>query len=72
MRTLVYGLGESGVAAARALMTGGEEVLVTDSEDSERTRKAVAKLGVEGRLNAGPEVLKEGFDRLVASPLVRP
>ena len=72
MRTLVYGLGESGIAAARALMTGGEEVLVADSEDSERTRGVVAKLGVEGRLNAGPEVLKGGIDRLVASPLVRP
>lgn len=72
MRTLVYGLGESGVAAAQALVTRGEEVLVADSEDSERTRGLVARLGIEGRLNVSPEVLEEGFDRLVVSPLVRP
>jgi len=72
VRTLVYGLGESGVAATQALVTRGEEVLVADSEDSERTRGVVGRLGVEGRLNAGPEVLEEGFDRLVVSPLVRP
>ena len=72
MRTLVYGLGESGVAAAQALMAGDEEVLVADSEDSERTRGVVARLGAEGRLNAGAEVLEEGFDRVIASPLVRP
>ncbi|MDQ3860373.1 MAG: Mur ligase family protein, partial [Actinomycetota bacterium] len=72
MRTLVYGLGESGVAATQALMAGDEEVLVADSEDSERTRGVVARLGAEGRLNAGAEVLEEGFDRVIASPLVRP
>lgn len=72
MRTLVYGLGESGIAAAQALMAGDEEVLVADSEDSERTRGVVARLGAEGRLNAGAEVLEEGFDRVIASPLVRP
>jgi UDP-N-acetylmuramoylalanine--D-glutamate ligase len=72
LRTLVYGLGESGIAAAQALMAGDEEVLVADSEDSERTRGVVARLGAEGRLNAGAEVLEEGFDRVIASPLVRP
>jgi UDP-N-acetylmuramoylalanine--D-glutamate ligase len=72
LRTLVYGLGESGVAAAQALMARDEEVLVADSEDSERTRGVVARLGAEGRLNAGAEVLEEGFDRVIASPLVRP
>ena len=74
MKTLVYGLGESGVAAARALVErGGEEkVVLTDSEDSERTRGIVRLLGVEGRLGTGPEVLEGGFDRVVASPLVRP
>ena len=72
MRTLVYGLGESGVAAAQALMAGGEEVLVADSEDSERTRAIVARLGVEGRLNTGDEILEVSPDRVVASPLVRP
>src|SRR5215216_5747598 len=58
LRTLVYGLGESGVAAAQALMARDEEVLVADSEDSERTRGVVARLGAEGRLNAGAEVLE--------------
>ena len=72
MRTLVYGLGESGVAVAQALMAGGEEVLVADSEDSERTRAIVARLGVEGRLNTGAEILEVSPDRVVASPLVRP
>lgn len=72
MKTLVYGLGESGVAAARALMERGEEVVVADSDDSQRTRGIVDLLGVEGCLGAGPEVLEGGFDRVVASPLVRP
>ena len=54
MRTLVYGLGESGVAVAQALMARGEEVLVSDSEHWMRTRAIVARLGGEGRLNAGP------------------
>jgi UDP-N-acetylmuramoylalanine--D-glutamate ligase len=72
MKTLVYGLGESGVAAARALIERGEEVIVADSEDSERTRGIVDSLGVEGRLRVGPKVLEGGVDRVVASPLVRP
>ena len=72
MKTLVYGLGESGVAAARALMERGEEVVVADSDDSQRTRGIVHLLGVEGHLGAGPDVLEGGFDRVVASPLVRP
>jgi UDP-N-acetylmuramoylalanine--D-glutamate ligase len=72
MKTLVYGLGESGVAAARALVERGEEVIVADSEDSERTRGIVYSLGVEGRLGAGPKVLEGEIDRVVTSPLVRP
>jgi UDP-N-acetylmuramoylalanine--D-glutamate ligase len=72
MKTLVYGLGESGIAAARALVERGEEVIVADSEDSERTRGIVHSLGVEGRLGAGPEVLEGGVERVVTSPLVRP
>ena len=72
MKTLVYGLGESGVAAARALVDRGEEVVVADSDDSERLKGLVLKLGVEGRLGVGPEVLKEGFDLVVASPGIRP
>ncbi len=72
MKTLVYGLGESGIAAARALIERGEDVVVADSEDSERTRGIVRSIGVEGRLGTGPEVLEGGIDRVVTSPLVRP
>ena len=72
MKTLVYGLGESGIAATRALIERGEEVIVADSNDSERLRRLVFELGVEGRLGVGPEVLAEGFDRIVASPGIRP
>ncbi|MCA1848911.1 MAG: UDP-N-acetylmuramoyl-L-alanine--D-glutamate ligase, partial [Actinobacteria bacterium] len=72
MKTLVYGLGVSGVAAARALIDRGEEVVVADSDDSERLRSIVLELGVEGRLGVSPEVLEEGFDRVVASPGIRP
>ena len=72
MKTLVYGLGESGVAAARALVDRGEEVVVADSDDSERLKGLILKLGVEGRLGVGPEVLREGFDRVVVSPGIRP
>jgi len=72
MKTLVYGLGESGVAAARALIERDEEVVLADSEDAERTRGIVHSLGVEGHLGADPKVLEGGVHRVVASPLVRP
>ena len=72
MKTLVYGLGESGVAAVRALSSRGEEVVAADSYDSESLRNLVVELGVEGRLGVTPEVLQEGFERIVASPGVRP
>ena len=72
MKTLVYGLGESGVAAARAIIEMGDEVIVADSDDSQRTRGIVDSLGVEGHLGTGTKVLEEGVDRVVASPLVRP
>ncbi|MDP8974060.1 MAG: UDP-N-acetylmuramoyl-L-alanine--D-glutamate ligase [Actinomycetota bacterium] len=72
MKTLVYGLGESGVSAARALIDRGEEVIVADSDDSERTRGIVDSLGVEGHLGTGSKALEGGVDRVVASPLVRP
>jgi UDP-N-acetylmuramoylalanine--D-glutamate ligase len=72
MKTLVYGLGESGVAAARAIIEMGDEVIVADSDDSQRTRGIVDSLGVEGHLGTGSKVLEEGVDRVVASPLVRP
>jgi UDP-N-acetylmuramoylalanine--D-glutamate ligase len=71
VRTLVYGLGESGIAAARALLERGKEVLAADAGEGERLRGALAELGVEGYLRAGPEVL-DGVDRIVASPGIRP
>ncbi len=71
MRTLVYGLGESGVAATRALIERGEEVRAADANDGERLRETLAELGVEGDLAAGPEVLS-GTDRVVVSPGVPP
>ena len=71
MKTLVYGLGESGVAATRALIDHGEEVIVADDRDDEHVRSILQDLGVEGCLNAGPEVV-DGADRVVASPGVRP
>ena len=71
MATLVYGLGDSGVAAARALMERGEDVLVADDRDDEKLRSTLQVLGVEGCLMAGPEVLNS-VDRVVASPGVRP
>ena len=71
MRTLVYGLGESGVAATRALTERGERVLVADGSDDERLRDTLAALDVPGVLGAGPDVL-EGIDRIVASPGISP
>jgi UDP-N-acetylmuramoylalanine--D-glutamate ligase len=71
MKTLVYGLGDSGVAAARALALRGEEILVADERDDERLRAALAALDVPGVLGAGPEIL-EGIGRVVASPGISP
>ena len=71
MKTLVYGLGESGLAATRALLGRGKEVVVADACDDERRRRVLGELGVEGILGAGKEVL-DGVDRVVASPGVSP
>ncbi len=69
--TLVYGLGESGIAATRALIEVGEEVRVADAGDDPRLRDSVKDLAVEGVLGAGPDVLN-GADRVVVSPGIRP
>ncbi len=71
MRTLVYGLGESGLAAAKALLVRGESVVAADANDSETLRANLDSLNVEGCLDAGPEILDD-VDRVVASPGVRP
>jgi UDP-N-acetylmuramoylalanine--D-glutamate ligase len=72
VRTLVYGLGESGIAATKALLQrGDDEVVAADANDEERLRGVLGELGVEGSLGAAPGVL-EGVDRVVASPGIRP
>ena len=73
-KTLVYGLGESGLSAARALAEWGYTVTAADSADSQSLRSAAVELeeiGVQTRLGAGPEVL-EGVDLVVVSPGVPP
>ncbi|MBA2535709.1 MAG: UDP-N-acetylmuramoyl-L-alanine--D-glutamate ligase [Rubrobacter sp.] len=71
MKTLVYGLGDSGVAAARALAVRGEQVFAADEGDDERLRETLAALDVPGVLGAGPEVL-DGIERVIASPGISP
>jgi UDP-N-acetylmuramoylalanine--D-glutamate ligase len=71
VKTLVYGLGESGMAATNALLDTQAEVTVADANDDERLRQTLADLNVDGSLAAGPEVL-DGVDRVVVSPGVRP
>jgi UDP-N-acetylmuramoylalanine--D-glutamate ligase len=71
VRTLVYGLGESGIAATRALLARDSEVLAADANDGDRLRETAVALGADVRLAAGPEVL-DGVDRVVVSPGVRP
>ena len=70
MKTLVYGLGESGLKAVKALRGTGA-VVAADAEDSATLRSNLENLGVEGHLNATSAVL-EGVERVVASPGVRP
>jgi UDP-N-acetylmuramoylalanine--D-glutamate ligase len=71
VKTLVYGLGESGIAATRALLARDSEVLAADANDGDRLRETAAALGADVRLAAGPEVL-DGVNRVVVSPGVRP
>ena len=71
MKTLVFGLGESGVAATRALARRGENVVVADAGENEGLRDTLAGMDVSGVLGAGPEVL-EGVNRVVASPGISP
>ncbi len=72
VKTLVYGLGESGVAATHALLASGEtRVVAADAGDNGYLRDVLGELGVEGRLGAGPEVL-EGVGRVVVSPGIAP
>ena len=71
MTTLIYGLGESGISATRALLDRHEQVIAADANDSEMLRDTLSDLGVEGRLGAGPEILN-GVERVVVSPGISP
>jgi UDP-N-acetylmuramoylalanine--D-glutamate ligase len=71
VRTLVYGLGESGVAATEVLLERGEEILAADASVDERLHTTLDELGIEGALGAVPGIL-DGVDRVVVSPGVRP
>jgi len=72
MGTLVYGLGESGVAATKALLERGERVVAADANDDDLLLRAVLEeLGVEGSLGVDVRVL-DGVARVVASPGIRP
>jgi UDP-N-acetylmuramoylalanine--D-glutamate ligase len=71
VRTLVYGLGESGIAATQALVACGKDVIAADAGDSDGLRRTLSGLGVEGKLGAGTEVL-DGVERVVVSPGIRP
>lgn len=70
-RTLVYGLGESGISAARALLARNEDVTVADRSDDEKLRKAAAELGVKGVFGATEPAL-DGVERIVVSPGISP
>jgi UDP-N-acetylmuramoylalanine--D-glutamate ligase len=72
MRTLVYGLGESGIAASRVLKEHDEDFLVSDKNDDEGLRKTLEDLGAPGALGAGPEVLENDVKRIIVSPGISP
>jgi UDP-N-acetylmuramoylalanine-D-glutamate ligase len=55
VKTLVYGLGESGVAATSALVERGGEVRAADAKDGERLRDTLADLGSRACLRRTPK-----------------
>lgn len=70
-RVLVIGLGKSGVAAAKALASGGAEVTVTDTKsraELEETLKELEGWPVHVVAGAHPAVKRERFDLVVTSP----
>lgn len=76
--TLVYGLGESGESAVRALTEREHAVIAADSGETPALRSAAERLGeigVEVRLGSGVEALSEvldAVDRIVTSPGIPP
>lgn len=74
MKTLIYGLGDSGVGAAKVLLDAGERIVAADAGSCSRlleTARELEPLGAEVRLGAGPEALL-GVDRVVVSPGIPP
>ena len=70
---LVYGLGESGLAASRALSARRVPHLVADAADSEPLRASAAGVEVTVVLGATPRILLDhDITRIVASPGVPP
>ena len=70
-RTVVLGLGRSGIAAARLLRQSGAEVTVCDSSESERTMERAAMLEGEGfRVLTGREAETDctAYDLAILSP----
>jgi UDP-N-acetylmuramoylalanine--D-glutamate ligase len=70
-RVLVYGLGVSGVAAARHLLAEGLDVVAADDSPGQRQRDSATDLGIE--LVVAPDAstlaqLASGVDEIVVSP----
>ena len=73
-RVLVYGLGASGLSAARLLRSRGVEVLAVDKRSAGELDLGELShdVGVEVLLGSDPEGLPEGIDGVVMSPGVPP
>jgi UDP-N-acetylmuramoylalanine--D-glutamate ligase len=72
-RVLVCGLGISGAAAARALLSRGARVSVVDDSDSEAVRRVAGELrraGAEVSIGEHPPI--SGFDLAILSPGIPP
>ena len=70
-KTVVLGLGRSGVAAARLLRQSGAEVTLCDSSESDRTMERAFMLGEEGfRVKTGRGAETDGtcYDLAILSP----
>lgn len=67
-RVLVYGMGRSGMAAARLLRSRGVRVVGVDARDDLESGDLSGDPGVELRLGEGEDQLPEGIDGMVLSP----
>src|SRR5690606_23723097 len=74
-RVAVFGLGRSGVAAARLALAQGADVLGTDARSAEQVSKevlALERLGLKLELAGHPAAAFEGLDLAIVSPGVAP